>query len=623
MTTDPMDALEAAWERSDALFALLPAGAELDRPIPLRHPFTFYIGHLPAFGWNQVARGALGRGPLDRRLDDLFARGIDPGSAADAGGMSAWPDLATTWAYRDRARAALRAAVPDVATRADDPLCRGLRVYHLVLEHELMHHETLLYMLAAQPPERLVAPADLPPHALAPVAPAVGQVGIPAGVATLGTRLEAVPFAWDNELDEHVVEIPSFSIDRFPVTVAAFRAFVEAGAYTDPGLWDAEDAAWLAASARRHPHAWFQDGDRWKHRTLFGSVRLDDVGGWPAMVTWAEARAFCRWSGARLPTEAELHRAAYGTPTGEERLYPWGCTAPAAAHGNFGAKLAGLAPVDAHPAGASAFGVHDLLGNLWEWAADDFGPFDGFRPWARTYPGYSADFFGQGHKVLFGGAWPTDPVMLRRSFRNWFRPRYPWVFAGFRRAWGGLIGHSGSSASMPSMPPPPPPAASPHVTPRPAGSAAAPPAHETLQSTSSSQLATAQASVGHATSQLNASAQSTAQTEAWAQDTLQVAASWQSTVQSEPALQVTSQVSAPAGHWKSQPSPAAHTQSAQVVAPDESVKSDRVPPVQPAARARARSHWRIFASRGAREAPARGEHSQPGPVADDGEGGMG
>ena len=91
--------------------------------------------------------------------------------------------------------------------------------------------------------------------------------------------------------------------------------------------------------------------------------------------------------------------------------------------------------MDHHPAGDSAFGVSDLLGNGWEWTDTPFLPRPGFSAWARTYPGYSADFFDGAHRVLCGGAWPTDPRLLRRSFRNWFRPQYPWVFSTFRRVW--------------------------------------------------------------------------------------------------------------------------------------------------------------------------------------------
>ena len=64
--------------------------------------------------------------------------------------------------------------------------------------------------------------------------------------------------------------------------------------------------------------------------------------------------------------------------------------------------------------------------------AHPFRPLPGFTPWARTYPGYSADFFDDAHFVVFGGSWATDARLLRRSFRNWYQPEYPFVFSKFR-----------------------------------------------------------------------------------------------------------------------------------------------------------------------------------------------
>jgi hypothetical protein len=146
------EALKAAWRRSDQLFALLPPAALHERPIGQRHPFLFYLGHLPAFAWNQLGRGVLGRPPLDPRLDRLFERGIDPPDPSAAPALSAWPSLTAVLDYRDAARDAVQGQIPELRRalhdRPDDPLLQRARVLHLVLEHELMHHETLLYMFA-------------------------------------------------------------------------------------------------------------------------------------------------------------------------------------------------------------------------------------------------------------------------------------------------------------------------------------------------------------------------------------------------------------------------------------------------------------------------------------------
>jgi formylglycine-generating enzyme required for sulfatase activity len=152
---------------------------------------------------------------------------------------------------------------------------------------------------------------------------------------------------------------------------------------------------------------------------------------WPVYVSQAEADAYARWKGRRLPTEAEYHRAAFGTPEGIERSYPWGDASPSPDHGNFDFVRFEPVAVGSFPAGASAWGVHDLVGNGWEWTSTIFGPFPGFAPMA-SYPEYSADFFDGQHYVMKGASTATARELVRRSFRNWFRPNYPYVYATFR-----------------------------------------------------------------------------------------------------------------------------------------------------------------------------------------------
>jgi formylglycine-generating enzyme required for sulfatase activity len=132
-----------------------------------------------------------------------------------------------------------------------------------------------------------------------------------------------------------------------------------------------------------------------------------------------------------LPTEAQFHRAAYGTPSGEERPYPWGDEPPDQRHGNFDFRHWDPIPITASPLGDSAFGVSQLVGNGWEWTATPFQPFPGFQPFS-FYPGYSAPFFDGDHYVLKGASPRTAARLVRRSFRNWFRSGYPHVYAGFR-----------------------------------------------------------------------------------------------------------------------------------------------------------------------------------------------
>ncbi len=430
--------LRGAWQRSDAIFDLLADGALFERPIALRHPFLFYLGHLPAFGWNQLGASALGRPPLHPEFDRLFERGIDPLDDAEAEAAridpSRWPAVERVVAYRDRARAAMLAALPEVVERADPPLLEGGRVVEIVAEHEEMHHETLMYMLQRLDPARLVPPAGVSLPSAPGGGAEPGRATIPAGTVRLGARWQDLPFGWDNEFPAVDEAVSAFELDVLPVTIERYRAFVEDGGYARRELWDAAGWTWRERAGIEAPGDWRRDDGAWRIRWLFGELDLDDVGAWPVFASHAEASAFARWAGRRLPTEAELHRAAWGRPGGEEAPWPWGEEPPSAERAHAGFDRWHPEPVGARPRSASAWGVQDLLGNGWEWTDTPFLPRPGFRAWMPGYPGYSADFFDGEHLVIFGGAWPTARGMLRRTFRNWFQPRYPHVFAGFRLA---------------------------------------------------------------------------------------------------------------------------------------------------------------------------------------------
>jgi len=424
-----------ARKRTDSLFQLLPPNSFYDRPIPERHRMIFYLGHLEAFDWNLLAP-ALDLKPDEPEFDKLFAFGIDPVD----GGLPAdqpqdWPKIARVEKYNKKVRDTLDENLR--SSRALDsrsPLADGTLI-HVAIEHRLMHAETLAYLLHNMPVDRKIPHAA--PFPESRPEPKQFQVRIPEGTATLGQSRETGEFGWDNEVDVQQVFVPAFSIDAYPVTNGEFLKFVHAGGYEQAEYWRPEDWAWRRQKQIEHPHFWVPcssstpaDPDaRWEYRTTFGVIPLPRS--WPVFVSYAEASAFARWAGKKLPTEAQWHRAAYGTPEGAERAYPWGQESPSAKRGNFHHERWDLTPVDAHPAGASAFGVHDLMGNGWEWTSTPFGPLPGFKPFP-FYPGYSANFFDGKHFVMKGGSHRTDACMLRRSFRNWFQPHYPYVYATFR-----------------------------------------------------------------------------------------------------------------------------------------------------------------------------------------------
>ena len=395
-------------ERTRKLFDLFSPAAYYERPIPLRNPVVFYEGHLPGFSVNTLVKLALQREGVDARLETLFARGIDPEDEASVQSPTdLWPLRAEVQEFAARCDAKIEDALRTARLEDPDvPQLRGGEAVFTVLEHELMHQETLMYMLHATRKVGGWRSATGGGHASALVNEAIA---IPAGRATLGAPRDQ--FGWDNEFPLHVIDVPAFSIDSLNVTNGDYLAFVEATGAKAPHFWE------------RTEH-----GD-WQRRTMFGSEPLPLAAA--VYVTHDEAAAYARWKGKRLPTEAEFHRAAYGTPSGEERVHPWGDAEPDATRGNFDFSHWDPVDVGSYPAGASAWGVHDLVGNGWEWTSTLFAPFEGFVP-MPSYPQYSVDFFDDAHYVLKGASPVTARELIRRSFRNWFRPNYPFVFATFR-----------------------------------------------------------------------------------------------------------------------------------------------------------------------------------------------
>ena len=448
-TTAAIDWYRRNRARSDAIFDLIDPAAYYSRPISLRNPIVFYEGHLPAFSVIAFLRRGLGRAPVDARFEALFERGIDPeteGSAVPRSGAS------TVWPTRDEVRAFARACDEAVihAMSSLPPGCVALEGLYTALEHEAMHQETLLYVWHRLPYAQKRRP-DLPPQGGSHVigtgeptgrqpgstqsswlSPLGGRISIPAGTAMLGATRDEVAFGWDNEFDAHQVHVPAFEVDALPVTNAQFLEFVAAGGYGKRELWDDEGWEWIQRDGVTCPAFWTrgdarsQEGRRsgdlseknspelltscfcW--RGMFEEIPLPVD--WPVYVSHAEASAYARWTGRRLMTEPEFHRAAEGSTAG---------------HVDF----AGFdpIPVGSHP--PSAAGVFDLVGNGWEWTATVFAPFEGFVP-MRSYPEYSADFFDGHHYVMKGASPATARELVRPGFRNWFRGNYPYVYAKFR-----------------------------------------------------------------------------------------------------------------------------------------------------------------------------------------------
>lgn len=402
--------LAAARAHTDELFALIEPAALYERAVAERHRFIFYVGHLEAFDWN-LCRGSFAtKHEPESALDQLFARGIDPDpldpQELPRDRASDWPAAERVRAYGQDRRRRLDAHLDEVPEQ----------LLHVAIEHRLMHAETLCYLMhwLRLDQKRLL----LPPRPDDTPAPIPSVTEIPAGLATLGQPGASIgktdglhrSFGWDNEFEEHRIEVPGFRIDRYKITNGEYLRFVRDGGPV-PLFWQPAP-----------------DGS-FRLRCMFGEIPLPLA--WPVYATHEQASAYAGWAGRALPSEEQFHRAAYGTPEGTEREYPWGADPPSARHGCFDFRGWDPEPVGASPAGASAFGVAQLVGNGWEWTGTPFAPLPGFRAFP-FYPGYSADFFDGEHRVVKGGSPRTAGRLLRRSFRNWYRTNYRYVYAGFR-----------------------------------------------------------------------------------------------------------------------------------------------------------------------------------------------
>lgn len=432
-----LERLTESRARTDELFELVRADSLYERPIPERHRIVFYLGHLEAFDWNLLQERLLALNPFHPEFDQLFAFGIDPvGGGLPTDQPSDWPSLEQVRNYVNSVRRKLDEGLEGAAALDSSPTeTKSLSasvLLNVAIEHRLMHAETLAYMLHQLPLERKLRR----PHRLKLVVPPVRpeMATIPAGKATLGLSRDTGEFGWDNEFDAHTVEVPAFAIDRHKVTNRQYLEFMAAGGYENRALWSDADWDWKTQHGIAHPAFWRKTEDQktddhWYCRTMFDEVPLPLD--WPVYVSQAEASAFAQWAGKSLPTEAQWHRAAYGTADGTERPYPWGAENPAARYGNFDFQAWDLSPAGSFPLGRSAFEVSDLLGNGWEWTSTVFAPLPGFQPFP-FYPGYSANFFDGKHYVMKGGSPRTAACMLRRSFRNWFQAHYQYVYSGFR-----------------------------------------------------------------------------------------------------------------------------------------------------------------------------------------------
>ena len=400
--------------------------AELHRQYdPLMSPLVWDLAHI---GWQEelwlLRANDPGRaGLLDPQVERCYDAFLNSrASRVDLPLLSPTEARSYCSTVRSKALDSLE-ALPE-----DGSATEGEFNFGLVISHENQHDETMLQALNLRTgPALLDRGAPLPPGRSGV---AGTSVLVPAGEFILGVDAVTEPRSLDNERSAHPVDLPAFRIGRVPVTNGEWREFIDDGGYDQRRWWSERGWAHRQDSDLRAPQFWNLDGTR----TRFGHVEDIPADEPVQHVTFFEAEAYAAWAGARLPTEHEWEKACAWDPAAKaRRRYPWGSSEPTKHLANLGGDSLRPAPVGGYPAGASAYGAEQMLGDVWEWTTSPLRPWPGFTP--MLYEQYSAPFFEGDYRVLRGGSWAVASSILRPSFRTWDHPIRRQIFSGVRLAW--------------------------------------------------------------------------------------------------------------------------------------------------------------------------------------------
>ena len=480
-----LDYFHATFDRYESLFQLLAKDeAYYRKPISLRHPLIFYLGHTATFFINKFVLAGLVEQRLDPRLESMFAVGVDEMSWDDLNEAHYdWPPVAAVWDYRRRVRETVDRVICQTPLTLpigwDNPFWAVL----MGIEHERIHLETSSVLIRQHRLDFVKPHPDWAPCRQGGPAPANCLVDIPAGRVGLGRKLDDPWYGWDNEYGHHEAEVPAFSAARHLTSNGEFLAFVMAGGYGDDSLWDEEGWGWRRFAQAEHPTFWVRDpgpvgdsgavsdqgagsdpgagdvpgvggergaaGDRGSdshaYVPLTGVASQDPTGqspspwrlrlvaeeipmpwSWPVEVNCHEARAFCRWMAretglpVRLPSEDEWHRLYDHTGLTDVPR-----EAPAAANLHLD-HWASSCPVDHFAQGE----LYDLVGNVWQWCETPTYPFVGFQV-HPLYDDFTTPTFDNRHNLIKGGSWISAGNEARHVSRYAFR-RHFFQHAGFR-----------------------------------------------------------------------------------------------------------------------------------------------------------------------------------------------
>lgn len=416
----------ATFDRYESLFQTLTGDAAYyTKPISLRHPLIFYLGHTATFFTNKFILAGLATTRLNPRFESMFAVGVDEMGWDDLNDANyAWPTVAEVWAYRRQ----VREMVDQVIRTAPLALPIGWRdpwwAVLMGIEHERIHLETSSVLMRQHALQYVQPHPDWQPCRESGPAPANALVAIPAGRVQLGRPFDEPIYGWDNEYGHHTGDVAAFQASQYLVSNGEFLAFVEAGGYADDSLWLEEGLAWRKFAKAEHPSFWVPSASGWKLRLMAEEIPM--AWDWPVETNYHEAKAFCNWKAresglpVRLPTEDEWQRmydhcgladVPHATPAHANlHLDHWASSCPVTRfrHGD----------------------LFDVVGNVWQWTETPTWPFEGFDV-HPIYDDFTTPTFDDRHNLMKGGSWIATGNESRAASRYAFR-RHFFQHAGLR-----------------------------------------------------------------------------------------------------------------------------------------------------------------------------------------------
>ena len=425
---DPQDLIQQltdARERTCALIDQLSDEQLIGPRLPTINPLRWEIGHTAYFYEYWVLRQHYKEPALIDDIDELF-------DSIHIAHDSRWdlklPTLQNTIDYMQQVKEKVIAYLSN--GQVDEH--RDYLVQYAIF-HEDMHCEAFTYtrQLLHYPVPKITSAQQQDEY----IEEVSGDVSIPGGYFSLGAAPEDL-FVFDNEKWAHKQLVEPFKISRLAVTNKDYIEFVQDGGYQSEVFWCEQGWQWCVVNQMQHPTYWRKTNNQGWQIRWFDQWQDIDLNTAVININWYEANAYCRWASRRLPTELEWEVAAAGQPNADgsglsdtKRYYPWGDQTCQNQHATFNGVTLGPSHVSAKPAGDSAFGCRQMLGNVWEWTSSTFAPYPDFV--ADMYQDYSQPLFGK-TKVLRGGCWASRSRLLRNTWRNYYAPERNDIFAGFR-----------------------------------------------------------------------------------------------------------------------------------------------------------------------------------------------